>query len=146
MAFSLDSWGDDSGGETLAPKVILFRSLADTTRLAILRHLADGEAQSGELAAALDLADSTVSTHLSCLRGCGLVDLRTEGSASFYHLARPELMDLLSSVEQLLTATEGTRGHLSELRHHAGHAMNDARTHGDGPARPPYNGLRREVD
>ncbi|GAA3868231.1 ArsR/SmtB family transcription factor [Streptomyces sedi] len=107
MAFSLDSWGDDSSSEALAPNVTLFRSLADTARLAILHHLAGGEAQPDELSDALGLADSTVSAHLSHLRGCGLVDLRIEGGASYYHLARPELLDLLISVELLLVATEG---------------------------------------
>jgi len=120
MAFSLDSWGDDSGGEILAPQAILFRSLADTTRLAILQYLANGEAQPGEVADSLGFPHSTVLAHLSCLRDCGLVDLRIEGSASLYHLARPELMDLLLSVELLLTATEGTCAPLPELRHHGG--------------------------
>ncbi|MFW6693113.1 ArsR/SmtB family transcription factor [Streptomyces sp. MAR4 CNX-425] len=120
MAFSLDSWGDGSGGENLAPKAVLFRSLADTTRLAILQHLANGEAQPGEVAAALGFPHSTVLTHLACLHDCGLVGFRSEGPASYYHLARPELMDLLLSVELLVTAAEDTGAPVPELRHHGG--------------------------
>ena len=42
---------------------------------------------------------------LACLRGCGLVDYRTEGRQSFYALTRPELMDLLRAAEGVLAAT-----------------------------------------
>lgn len=89
----------------LAPAVALFRSLGDPTRLAILRRLASGEARVVDLTGELGLAQSTVSKHLACLRDCGLIDYRVEGRQSFYALARPELMDLLRSAEQVLAAT-----------------------------------------
>lgn len=85
--------------------VCLFRSLADPTRLAIVRHLALGEHRVVDLTAHLGLAQSTVSGHLACLRDCGLVAARAEGRASQYSLARPELLDLLAAAELLLGAT-----------------------------------------
>ena len=85
--------------------VYLFRSLADPTRLAIVRHLALGEHRVVDLTAHLGLAQSTVSGHLACLRDCGLVSARADGRASWYSLARPELLDLLGSAERLLDAT-----------------------------------------
>jgi len=85
--------------------VALFRSLGDPSRLAILLRLAEGEARVVDLVAAVGLAQSTVSAHLSCLRDCGLVDSRPEGRSSRYFLARPELLDLLASAEGLLAAT-----------------------------------------
>ena len=85
--------------------VALFRSLGDPARLAILLRLAEGEARVVDLVACVGLAQSTVSAHLSCLRECGLVDYRPVGRASLYFLARPELLDLLASAEQLLAAT-----------------------------------------
>ena len=88
----------------LAPAVVLFRSLGDPTRLAILQHLTAGEVRVVDLAAALGLAQSTVSTHLACLRDCGLVVGRPQGRQMFYALTRPELMDLLASAETLLAA------------------------------------------
>ena len=51
------------------------------------------------------MAQSTVSSHLACLRDCGLVDFRPQGRASVYFLTRPELMDLLACAETLLAAT-----------------------------------------
>ena len=89
----------------LRPAVALFRSLADPTRLAIVRRLAEGEARVVDLTHQLELPQSTVSTHLACLRDCALVDGRGEGRQVFYSLARPELLDLLASAETLLAAT-----------------------------------------
>jgi DNA-binding transcriptional ArsR family regulator len=89
----------------LDPAVALFRSLGDSTRLAIVHSLAHGEARVVDLTSKLGLAQSTVSKHLACLRDCGLVDYRVQGRQSFYVLSRPELMDLLRAGEQLLAAT-----------------------------------------
>ncbi|GAD87057.1 putative ArsR family transcriptional regulator [Nocardia asteroides NBRC 15531] len=83
----------------------LFHSLSDATRLAIVHRLACGEARVSDLMAGLELAQSTVSAHVACLRDCGLVVGRPQGRQVFYSLARPELMDLLSAAETLLAAT-----------------------------------------
>jgi DNA-binding transcriptional ArsR family regulator len=95
--------GEGRGG--LVPAAALFRSLADPVRLAILRRLSEGEARVVDLTGHLGLAQSTVSKHLACLRGCGLVDYRAEGRQSFYFVACPELLDLFRSAETLLAAT-----------------------------------------
>jgi DNA-binding transcriptional ArsR family regulator len=91
--------------QRLAPAAGLFRSLADPTRLAIVRRLAAGQARVTDLVAELGLAQSTVSAHLACLRDCALVDWRPAGRQSYYFLTRMELMDLLRSAEALLAAT-----------------------------------------
>ena len=92
------------GGPDLGAAVALFRGLADPARLAIVRRLAGGEARVVDLVAELGLAQSTVSGHLACLRGCGLVGYRPVGRQSFYSLARIELMDLLAAAEAVLAA------------------------------------------
>ena len=52
------------------------------------------------------LAQSTTSTHLACLRDCGLVSARTVGRSSMYSLAVPaELNGLLAAAERLLAVT-----------------------------------------
>lgn len=95
--------GCDRAG--LSPAVALFASLADPTRLRIVQRLARGHARVVDLTGELGLAQSTVSKHLACLRDCGLVGYRPVGRSSVYSLARPELLDLLASAEQLLAAT-----------------------------------------
>lgn len=89
----------------LAPAAALFRSLGDPVRLAILRRLATSAARVVDLVAELGLAQSTVSAHLACLRGCGLVTSRPVGRASLFSLARPELLDMMASAETVLAAT-----------------------------------------
>lgn len=96
--------------ESLAA-VSLFHSLAEPTRLAIVRQLQSGEARVRDLVETLGLAQSTVSEHVACLRDCGLVEGRSEGRQVFYALARPELMDLLEVAQVLLEAT----GHKVDL-------------------------------
>ena len=97
---------DLAGTDALSPAACLFRGLGDPARLAILRHLALGEHRVIDLTAHLGLAQSTVSSHLACLRGCGLVASRPQGRASVYSLAAgQELLDLLAAAERLLTTT-----------------------------------------
>lgn len=85
----------------------LFHGLADRNRLSIVRQLAHGERRVVDLTRALGLAQGTVSGHLACLRGCGLVVGRPEGRQMFYSLAHPELLDLMAAAEQLLALTGG---------------------------------------
>ena len=89
----------------LKPAVALFRSLADPTRLSIVRRLANGEARVVDLMRALELPQSTVSSHLACLRDCALVTSRADGRQMFYSLAHGELIELLTAAEGLLAAT-----------------------------------------
>ena len=98
---------DEPMDEAAAPAAAcVFRSLGDTTRLAILRRLALGEHRVVELTAHLGLAQSTVSAHLACLRDCGLVESRPIGRASMFSLTtRDELLELLAAAERLLTLT-----------------------------------------
>ncbi len=86
----------------------LFRGLADPTRLAILAELAAGERTVVELTQHVGLAQSTVSKHLACLRGCGLVDSRPVGRSSVSRLRRPELVGaVLAAARELAEATGG---------------------------------------
>jgi DNA-binding transcriptional ArsR family regulator len=102
MAIDADCAGTREG---LAPAALLFHSLADPVRLAIVQRLSRGEARVVDLTRELGLAQSTVSKHLACLRDCRLVEFRPEGRQSFYFVARPELLDVLRSAEAVLAAT-----------------------------------------
>jgi DNA-binding transcriptional ArsR family regulator len=56
-----------------------FFALADPTRRAILRRLAEGEATVNELAEPFAMSQPAVSKHLKVLESAGLVSVRQEG-------------------------------------------------------------------
>ncbi len=86
-----------------APSAALFRALGEPARLALLRHLFTGEHSVRELTDHLGLAQSTVSTHLACLRDCGLVTVRQRGRSSIYAIADAgRLATLIAAAEALL--------------------------------------------
>jgi DNA-binding transcriptional ArsR family regulator len=92
--------------EALDAAAALFRALGDTSRLAILQHLALGEHRVVDLTEHLGLAQSTVSKHLACLRDCGLVTSRPQGRASMFSLTQTEaVMEMLAAAERLLALT-----------------------------------------
>ncbi|WP_202863729.1 ArsR/SmtB family transcription factor [Ornithinimicrobium avium] len=95
---------DEAAAATAA--ACLFRGMADPSRMAILQHLLLGEHRVVDLTAHLGLAQSTVSKHLACLRGCGLVTSRPVGRSSLYAVAHPEAVTrVLAAAEGLLAAT-----------------------------------------
>lgn len=100
---------DDAAGCTPATVPVevaakLYRGLGDPTRLRLLLALLDGERRVVDLVAEVGLAQSTVSAHLACLRGCGLLEVRPVGRQSFYRLAH-DVRDLLAVTEALLART-----------------------------------------
>lgn len=73
------------------------KALADPVRVKIVSHLFSspaGEEISGELAAMLDLSESTVSHHLTQLRKAGLVVSDRRGM-NVFHRVRPEALQAL---------------------------------------------------
>jgi len=95
-----------AGASALDAAACLFHGFQDPSRLAILQHLALGEHRVVDLTAHLELAQSTVSKHLACLKDCGLVSSRPQGRASVFSLNHPEaLMDLFAAAERLLGLT-----------------------------------------
>ncbi|SFB18018.1 ArsR/SmtB family transcription factor [Cellulomonas marina] len=90
----------------LTAAACLFHGFSDPSRLVIVRHLALGEHRVVDLTAHLELAQSTVSKHLACLRDCGLVSSRPQGRASLFSLNHPEqVLNLLGAAEELLAVT-----------------------------------------
>lgn len=71
------------------PVELLFRALADGTRVRILHLLLAGELCVGDLVTILDQPQPTASRHLAYLRRAGLVRVRKEGLWAFYSLAEP---------------------------------------------------------
>ena len=87
---------------TMNGRALVFHALSEPTRLALLEHLRSGEHRVRDLVDHMELAQSTVSVHLACLRDCGLVTVRTEGRASWFALAdATRLATLFADAEDL---------------------------------------------
>src|SRR5215831_16862771 len=75
-----------------------FRVLSDPTRVRLL-HLLLEAPETGrtvsELVAAIGAPQGRISTHLGCLRWCGLVQPYREGKYVYYRIADPRVRELL---------------------------------------------------
>ncbi len=86
----------------IATAAKLFRGLADQTRLAVLLALLDGEQRVTDLVARVGTSQANISSHLACLKECGLVSARPEGRSTFYRVANDNIVTVLAATEQLL--------------------------------------------
>lgn len=82
--------------------VVIGKALGDPTRCAVLLAVLDGVAYPAQMAEHLGLSRASVSNHLTCLRGCGLVVRTPQGRQAHYAVADPAiehaLRDLLTVV------------------------------------------------
>lgn len=62
-------------------------ALSDPTRARVLLALRDSPGYPAELAELLEVSRQSLSNHLTCLRGCGLVVATPEGRRMRYELA-----------------------------------------------------------
>lgn len=89
----------------------MLKTLADDSRLTLLRILNTGETPVGELAVKLDLSEPTISHHLAKLRESGLVTLRMAGNQRFYRVNETGLARfkrLVMEIEKTPPAPEQT--------------------------------------
>ncbi len=84
---------DDLSGQVAAK---FFRGLGDPTRLRLVALLLEhGEMRTGELVDAVGGLQGRVSSHLACLRHCGLVADRKEGRNVYYSISDPRVAEFL---------------------------------------------------
>ena len=88
--------------ERLKIKAKMFRGFADSTRLAILECLRDGEKTVSEIVEEIKQTQSNVSNHLSCLLGCGLIKNKREGKNIFYRITNNKIKALLEGSDSIL--------------------------------------------
>ncbi len=73
-----------------------FRGLGDPTRVRILTLLAERERTVAELVIELGSLQGRVSSHLACLRWCGMVESRREGRSAYYRLTDERVRHIVS--------------------------------------------------
>ncbi|NKZ10106.1 winged helix-turn-helix transcriptional regulator [Mycolicibacterium septicum DSM 44393] len=95
--------------ETLTQVAVLARfghALSDPTRSKVLLALKDSPAYPADLAAAAGVSRQSMSNHLACLRGCGLVVAVPEGRRTRYELADPKLAHALNDLLHVVLAAD----------------------------------------
>lgn len=97
-------------------KAEMFRTLGHPARIRILEILRDGEANVGDIAAAVGVTGSTLSQHLATLRRADIVSSRRDGSQVLYEVVDPRVFQLLEIGRQMLTTSlEGSQEALADL-------------------------------
>ena len=81
-------------------------ALSDATRARVLLALMDAPGYPAELADRLGVTRQSMSNHLSCLRGCGLVVAVAEGRRLRYELADPRLGHALADLHRVVLITD----------------------------------------
>lgn len=78
--------------------IAVLKAMASHNRLLLLCELVQGERSVGELAQALELAQATVSQHLSLLRRDGVVSGRREAQTIHYRISDPRVQALMTTL------------------------------------------------
>jgi DNA-binding transcriptional ArsR family regulator len=84
--------------EALALIASWFRTLAEPSRLRILRTLEQGEKNITEIVEATGLTQANVSRHVQSLVDAGMVGRRREGLAAICFISDPSITDLCDNV------------------------------------------------
>lgn len=95
---------------------LLFKALADDTRLRILALLAAGEVCVCHIHGALDVPQPTASRHLAYLRKAGLVAARREGLWMHYRLELPDAPAAARVLKASLEAVHAASGTTTDRR------------------------------
>lgn len=89
-----------------ATTATFFSVLSSPIRLAVLRVLVEGERCVTDLVDALGIPQPRLSNHLACLRTCGFVTVRRQGTFLYYALADHRLAAVLQLADSLAVPSE----------------------------------------
>ena len=103
--------------ETLTQAPVLARfgyAVSDPTRARVLLALSEAPSYPSDLAESLGVSRQSMSNHLTCLRGCGLVVAVPDGRRSRYELADgrighaiKDLINVVLAVDPACCAPDG---------------------------------------
>jgi DNA-binding transcriptional ArsR family regulator len=88
-------------------------ALSDPTRCRVLLALRDAPAYPADLANLLGVSRQSLSNHLTCLRGCGLVVAIPQGRRMRYELADERLRHALTDLLGVVLAVDDRHYHES---------------------------------
>ena len=84
--------------ETLDQVAVFLKSMAEPTRLQILRSIHDEEKTVSQIIEETGAGQSNISKHLAILVGAHVVTFRKQGSSTYYHIADPNITVICDTV------------------------------------------------
>ncbi|MEX6275992.1 ArsR/SmtB family transcription factor [Staphylococcus saprophyticus] len=87
-------------------KAHFINGLSNKVRLMILELLKSKEMTVNEIVKHSQISQSSISQHLSCLKGCGLVNSRQEGKYVYYQIKNNQILELLKLIDSVVENTE----------------------------------------
>jgi DNA-binding transcriptional ArsR family regulator len=79
-----------------------FRGLADPTRLRIVEILLEKERNVSDLIKLLKIPQGNISNHLACLRWCGYISARKEGTSVYYQITNERVKKIVGLAREMI--------------------------------------------
>ena len=79
-----------------------FKGLADLTRLQIVEALLEKERNVSELIKLIRVPQSNISNHLACLKWCGYIASRKEGTSVYYQVADDRVRRIIALAREMM--------------------------------------------
>lgn len=79
-----------------------FRGLADPTRLRIVEILLEEERNVSDLIKLLKIPQSNISNHLACLKWCGYIAARKEGTNIYYQITDERVKKIVALAREMI--------------------------------------------
>ena len=82
--------------------VKFFKGLGDSTRLRIVQTLLDKEQSVSELIKLMGVPQSNISNHLACLKWCGYITSRKEGTSIYYQITDERVKEIVGLAREII--------------------------------------------
>lgn len=96
-------------------KVEFIHGFSHKTRIQILEYIIDNEKTVSEIMEHVEGSQSSISQHLACLKGCGLITGRQEGKYVYYSLRNKQIRSLLEMFDVVF---EDVQNDIKTCEHH----------------------------
>lgn len=79
-----------------------FKGLGDSTRLRIVQALLEKECNVSELISLIGVPQSNISNHLACLKWCGYISSRKEGTSVYYQITDDRVREIVKLGREII--------------------------------------------
>ena len=79
-----------------------FKGLGDSTRLRIVEALLEKEQNVSELISLIGVPQSNISNHLACLKWCGYISSRKDGTSIYYRITDDRVRQIMGLARRVI--------------------------------------------